>query len=269
MKSYQQVFSELRDKGALVPFIVIGDPDYETSLNIAKKIVDSGADILELGIPFSDPIADGPTIQEADIRALKNGMNTDKAFEFVSDLRRYTDIPIGILCYYNLIYQYGLPRFYSNAAKSGINSILIADAPLEELSDSLKEVTKNKLDSVLMISPLTSDERIKQIASKVTGFIYVVSRLGVTGIKSDLRSSTLQLVKRIKKHTDKPLCVGFGISKPEHVKAIIGAGADGAIVGSAIVDLIGKNLKDKKKILSELDRFLKTMKNVTDLDRNL
>src|SRR3989344_3678253 len=260
MKSYQQVFSELRDKGALVPFIVIGDPDYETSLNIAKKIVDSGADILELGIPFSDPIADGPTIQEADIRALKNGMNTDRAFEFISDLRMYTDVPIGILCYYNLIYQYGLSKFYSTASKSGVNSVLIADAPLEELPDSLKEVSKNKLDSVLMVSPLTSDERIKQISSKVTGFIYAVSRLGVTGVSGDLHSSTLELVKRIKKFTDKPVCVGFGISKREHVKAVFDAGADGAIVGSAIVKIIEDNLDDKGKMISEIGKFVKSLK---------
>jgi tryptophan synthase alpha chain len=258
MKTYKEVFAE--KKGALVPFVVIGDPDYSTSLEIAKRIADSGADILELGVPFSDPIADGPTIQEADIRALKSGMNTGKVFEFISELSKYTSIPIGILCYYNLIYQYGLDKFYSIAAKSGINSVLIADAPLEELSDSLKEVAKNKLDSVLMISPLTPDERIRQIASKVTGFIYAVSRLGVTGAKSDLHSSTLQLVKRIKKVTDKPVCVGFGISKPEHVQAVLEAGADGAIVGSAIVKIISKNLNDKKKMVEEVGEFVKSLK---------
>lgn len=262
MKTYKEVFNNLksRKQGALVPFIVIGDPDYRTSLEIAKKIVDSGADILELGIPFSDPIADGPTIQEADIRALKSGMNTDKVFEFISELRKHTNIPIGILCYYNLIYQYGLSKFYSKASKSGINSVLIADAPLEELTDSLKEVAKKKLDTVLMISPLTSDQRIKQIASKVTGFIYAVSRLGVTGASTDLHSSTLELVKRIKKYSDKPLCVGFGISKPEHVKAVIDAGADGAIVGSAIVDVIGKNISHKKKLVEDVREFVKALK---------
>ena len=258
MKSYKEVFAD--KKRALVPFIVIGDPDYQTSLEIAKRIADSGADILELGIPFSDPIADGPIIQEADIRALKNGMNTDRAFDFISDLRKYTDVPIGILCYYNIIYQYGLDRFYSKASESGINSVLIADAPLEELPDSLKEVAKNKLDSVLMVSPLTSDERISPIASKVTGFIYAVSRLGVTGVSSDLHSSTLELVKRIKKFTDKPVCVGFGISKREHVKAVFDAGADGAIVGSAIVKIIEDNLDDKGKMISEIGKFVKSLK---------
>jgi tryptophan synthase alpha chain len=262
MKTYKEVFA--KKKGALVPFVVIGDPDYSTSLEIAKRIADSGADILELGVPFSDPIADGPTIQEADIRALKSGMNTDRVFEFVSELRQHTPIPIGVLCYYNLIYQYGLAKFYSKAADSGFNSVLIADAPLEELSDSLKEVAKNKLDSVLKISPLTPDERIRQIASKVTGFIYVVSRLGVTGAKSDLHSSTLQLLKRIKKITDKPLCVGFGISKPEHVKAVLKAGADGVIVGSAIVNIISKNLNDKKKMVGGVGRFVTELKHFND-----
>jgi tryptophan synthase alpha chain len=269
MKTYNEVFLELKKKkeGALVAFVVIGDPDYRTSLEIAKKIVDSGADMLELGIPFSDPIADGPTIQEADIRALDNGMNMDKAFEFVNDLRKHTDVPIGILCYYNLIYQYGLAKFYLKAKACGINSVLIADVPLEELSESLEESSRNDMDSVLMISPLTSDERISKIVSKTSGFIYAVSRLGVTGAKTDLHSSTLQLVKRIKKYSDKPLFVGFGISNPEHVKAMIDAGADGAIVGSAIVDIIGKGRKNKNKMIEDISIFIKRLKNATKRKR--
>ena len=260
MKTYKEVFDKLKQnkQGALVAFIVAGDPDYKASIGIAKTIVDAGADILEIGIPFSDPIADGPTIQKADIRALKNGMNTDKFFEFISELRKYTDVPIGILCYYNLVYQRS--SFYSDAKKCGVNSILIADLPIEEYEDALKQCNKNNLDTVLMISPLTSDERIKRISPKVTGFIYAVSRLGVTGAKSDLQESTLKLVQRIKKYSGKPLCVGFGISKPEHVKAVIKAGADGAIVGSAIVEIVGKNLKDKKKMLKEIEEFVKGLK---------
>ena len=266
MKTYKEVFNDLRNKnqGALVAFIVIGDPDYDTSLRISRKIIDAGADILELGIPFSDPIADGHTIQEADIRALDNGMNTDKVFGFIKELRKYTDVPIGVLCYYNLVYQ--RTTFYSDAGKAGVNSILIADVPIEEYGGVLQQSKKNKLDTVLMISPLTSDSRIKKIVSSVTGFVYVVSRLGVTGAKSDLQESTLRLVKRIKKFSDKPLCVGFGISKPEHVKAVVKAGADGAIVGSAIVEFIGKNLKDKKKMLGEIQSYVKEMKNATKKD---
>ena len=263
MKTYKEVFDKLKQnkQGALVAFIVAGDPDYKASIGIAKTIVDAGADILEIGIPFSDPIADGPTIQEADIRALKNGMNTDKFFEFISELREYTDVPIGILCYYNLVYQRN--SFYSDAKKCGVNSVLIADLPIEEYKDALKQCRKNNLDTVLMISPLTSNERIKRISSNITGFIYAVSRLGVTGAKSDLQESTLKLVQRIKKYSGKPLCVGFGISKPEHVKSVIKSGADGAIVGSAIVEIVGKTICNKPKILKEISAFVKELKQAT------
>ena len=265
MKTYKQVFSELKKKkeGALVAFAVIGDPDYETSLEIAKKIVDSGADILELGIPFSDPIADGRTIQAADVRALDNGMNTDKAFEFVKDLRKYTDVPIGFLTYYNLVYQRGLEKFYQDAHKAGVNSVLIADLSIEEAGDVIKVSKKTGVDTVFMISQLSDDNRIKKIASASNGFIYLVSRLGVTGVRNELQHSTLSLIKRVRKFTDKPLCVGFGISTPQHVKEVIKAGADGAIVGSAIVDLIGKNLGKKEKMLNEIGDFAKELKRST------
>ncbi|MEK6948792.1 MAG: tryptophan synthase subunit alpha [Nanoarchaeota archaeon] len=262
MKTYNQVFSELKNKkqGALVAFIVIGDPDYKTSLDIAKKIVDSGADILELGVPFSDPIADGKTIQAADVRALNSGMNTDKAFEFVKDLRKYTDVPIGFLTYYNLVYQRGIEKFYQDANKAGVNSILIADLSIEEAYDIIKVSDKTGVDTVFMISQLSDDSRIKKIASASNGFIYLVSRLGVTGIRNELQYATLSLIKRVRKYTDKPLCVGFGISKPQHVKDVIMAGADGAIVGSAIVDLIEKNIEKKARILNEVSNFVKELK---------
>src|SRR3989344_745739 len=221
MNLYKKTFNELKKKkqGALVAFTVIGDPDYKTSLEIAKKMVDSGADILELGLPFSDPIADGKTIQAADMRALKSGMNTDKALSFIKEIRRYnTKIPIGLLVYGNLIYQRGINKFYNDAAKPGVNSILVADVPIEEADDYIKAARKNKVDTVFIVSPLTSNERIKKIVNKTSGFVYVVSRLGVTGARAALENSTLRLIKRIRQHTKKPLCVGFGISKPEHVK---------------------------------------------------
>jgi tryptophan synthase alpha chain len=267
MKTYKQVFKELKKKnqGALVAFTVIGDPNYKTSLEIIKKIVDAGADILELGIPFSDPIADGPTIQAADIRALNSSINTDKIFDFIRQIRKYTDIPIGLLVYGNLIFQRGINKFYNDAAKSGINSVLIADVPEEESDDYIKAARKRKVDTVFIVSPLTSNLRLKKIDKKTKGFIYVVSRLGVTGVRTSLEGSTLSLIKRIRKFAEKPLCVGFGISRPEHVKAIIKAGADGAIVGSAIVDLIAKNINNKKKMLDKIDSYVKAMKNATKI----
>jgi len=267
MNLYKKTFNELKKKneGALVAFTVIGDPNYKTSLEIIKKMIDSGADILELGLPFSDPIADGKTIQAADMRALKNGMNTDKAFDLIKNVRKYNDmIPIGLLVYGNLIFQRGINKFYNDAARAGANSILVADVPIEEADEYIKAARKNKVDTVFIVSPLTSNERIKKIVSKTTGFVYVVSRLGVTGARAALEGSTLKLIKRIREHTKKPLCVGFGISKPKHVKAVIKAGADGAIVGSAVVNLIEKNAGNKSKMLGKIGYYLKSMKKATE-----
>ena len=263
MASYKETFSQLKKKkqGALAAFTVIGDPDYQTSLDIVKKIIDSGADILELGLPFSDPIADGPTIQAADMRALESGMDTDKAFEFLKEIRKYNGrIPIGLLVYGNLILQRGIDVFYKDAAKSGVNSVLAADIPIEESDEYIKSAKQNNIDTVFIVSPLTSDERIKKIADKTTGFVYAVSRLGVTGARATLENSTLEMVKRIKKYTKNPLCVGFGISKPEHVKDVIKAGADGVIVGSSIVSLIGQNPGKKNEILQKIESYIKAMK---------
>ena len=267
MNSYKKTFNELKKKkeGALAAFAVIGDPNYKTSLDIVKKVIDAGADVLELGIPFSDPIADGKTIQAADMRALKSGMNTDKAFDLIKNVRKYNDkIPIGLLVYGNLIYQRGINKFYNDAAKSGVNSVLVADIPIEESDDYIKSARMNKIDTVFIVSPLTPNGRIKKITGKTTGFVYVVSRLGVTGARATLESSTLSMIKNIRRFTKKPLCVGFGISKPEHAKAVIKAGADGAIVGSAIVNLIEKNIKDTRKMLERIDDYTKSMKKATE-----
>ena len=262
MKAYKEVFDKLKkeNKGALVAFIVAGDPDYETSLKIAKSICDAGADVLEIGLPFSDPIADGKTIQAADIRALDNGMNTDRFFDFISDLRKHTNVPIGVLSYYNLIYQRGIEKFCIDSRKAGVNSILIADMTIEESDSIVSSAKKHSIETVFMITPLTNDSRIKEISSRSTGFIYLVSRLGVTGARDDLSKSTLELIKRVRNHTDKPLCVGFGISNASHVRDVIKAGADGAIVGSAIVKIIEDNLDDKGKMISEIGKFVKSLK---------
>ncbi len=267
MKSYKQVFKKLKNRNerALVAFTVIGDPNHKTSLEIIKKIIDAGADILELGLPFSDPIADGPTIQAADIRALNSRINTDKVFNLIKQIRSYTDIPIGLLVYGNLIFQRGINKFYSDAKKAEINSVLIADVPIEEANEYVKAARKQKVDTVFIVSPLTSNKRLKIINKKSRGFIYIVSRLGITGARASLEKSALALIKRIKKHTKKPLCVGFGISKPEHVKAVIKAGADGAIVGSAIVDIIAKNISNRKRMLHKIGSCIKSMKNATKL----
>ena len=260
MKTYKQVFSELR-RAALIPFFVIGDPDFDTSLAIVKTAIDAGADVLELGIPFSDPIADGPTIQKADIRALNAGMNVQKAREFIEKVKDYKDIPIGLLMYYNLIYQYGTQKFFSDFYKAGVNSVLVADLSIDDADEITGPAASAGLDTVFMVTPNTDTERMKLIASKTTGFIYTVSLLGVTGSREKLSDTVEGLVSKLKKLTSVPVCVGFGISKAEHAAAVASAGADGVIIGSKIVQLIEKNLGNREKILSEISTFLSDVKS--------
>lgn len=268
---YENKFEELKrnNEGALIPFVVIGDPDYETSLEIVKSLVKSGADILELGLAFSDPIADGPTIQLADKRVLDKKINTDRVFDFIKEVRKFTDIPIGLLVYYNLVYQRGIEKFYIDANNAGVDSILIADMPIEEAEQVVRISEENQIGQIFIVSPLTSKERLVEIAKKGRGFIYVVSRLGVTGARDDMQQGTIELLKRIRPHTNLKLCVGFGISKPEHVKAVLNAGADGAITGSAIVKIIENNLGNKEKMLQEICNFIKEMKEATKLECKL
>jgi tryptophan synthase alpha chain len=259
MKSYKQTFAEL-NRAALIPFFVIGDPDFDTSLQIVKAAIDAGADILELGIAFSDPVADGPTIQKADIRALEAGMDVEKAKNFIAKIKSYKDIPIGLLMYYNLIYQYGIERFFADFAKAGVNSVLVADLSIDDVDEIYTPARKAGLDTVFMITPNTETERAKKIASKCTGFIYTVSLLGVTGGREKLSDMVKPLISSLKSFTDVPVCVGFGVSKPQHAVELARAGADGVIIGSRIVKIIEDNLNDKKSIPAKVSEFLTDVK---------
>lgn len=261
MKTYKQTFAELKG-AALIPFFVIGDPDFDTSLAIVKAAIDAGADILELGIAFSDPVADGPTIQKADLRAMAAGMTVKKALDFIAKVKAHKDIPIGLLMYYNLIFQYGTKVFFEDFHKAGVNSVLVADLTIDDAEEIIVPATAAGLDTVFMVTPNTTDERIKTIASKTTGFIYTVSLLGVTGTRTSLSDSVEPLVQRLKKLTSVPICVGFGISEPAHAAAVAAAGADGVIIGSKIVKLIEDNLQDKKKMLAEVSGFIASVKSV-------
>lgn len=260
MKTYKQTFSGL-NHAALIPFFVVGDPDFDTSLEVVKAAIDAGADILELGIPFSDPIADGPTIQKADIRAMKNGMNVSRALEFIGRIKDYKDIPIGLLMYYNLIYQYGTEKFFNDFHRAGVNSVLIADLSIDDSDEITNPARSAGLDTVFMVTPNTEPERMKLIASRTTGFIYTVSVLGVTGSRDQLSGTIEELVNSLKKLTSVPICVGFGISKPEHAVAVAGAGADGVIIGSKVVGLIESNLGDKDKMVGDISDFLSQVKD--------
>jgi tryptophan synthase alpha chain len=258
MRTYKEVFDGL-DRAALIPFFVIGDPDFDTSIAIVKTAIDSGADILELGVAFSDPIADGPTIQKADIRARNAGITVEKALEFIRQVKDYKDIPIGLLMYYNLIYQYGHEKFFKDFYDVGVNSVLVADLSIDDADEVTVPATSAGLDTVFMVTPNTTDERIKLIASKTTGFIYTVSVLGVTGSRQELSMSVEGLVGKLKKITDVPVCVGFGISKPEHAIAVAAAGADGIIVGSKLVGLIEENLGKPDTMLEEIGNCLRAI----------
>ncbi len=258
MKSYKEVFADLRHEGraALIPFFVIGDPDYDTSLAVVKAAIDAGADVLELGIPFSDPIADGPTIQKADVRAMRSGMNTHKACEFIRQVKRHKDIPIGLLLYYNLIQQYGAERFFKDFHKAGVNSVLVADLSIDDADEVLVPAQAAGLDSVFMVTPNTAPDRMKKIASRTTGFVYTVSLLGVTGSREALSNSVDGLVRQLKDLTDVPICVGFGVSKPEHARTIADAGADGVIIGSRLVAMIENHLEQPRQAIEEITHFL-------------
>jgi len=258
MKTYKQAFSELRKqkKTALIPFFVIGDPDFDTSLAVVKAALDAGSDVLELGIPFSDPIADGPTIQKADIRAMKNGMTVAKALDFVRKVKEYKDVPIGLLMYYNLVYQYGTEKFFRDFHQAGVNSVLVADLSIDDADEIMGPARLAGLDTVFMVTPNTQPDRMKLIAARTTGFIYTVSVLGVTGSREDLSDTVAGLVGRLKSLTSVPVCVGFGISKPEHAATVARAGADGVIIGSRVVGIIESNLGDKEGMIAQISAFL-------------
>jgi len=262
MKNYQQAFAELKSqkRAALIPFFVIGDPDYATSLAVVKAAVDAGADVLELGIPFSDPIADGPTIQKADVRAMRSGMDVHKALEFIREVKTHKDVPIGLLMYYNLIQQYGVERFFADFHEAGVNSILVADLSIDDADEVVGPARSAGLDTVFMVTPNTDADRMKRIASKTTGFIYTVSVLGVTGSRTTLSNAVGGLVRRLKSVTDVPVCVGFGVSTPEHAKAIADAGADGVIIGSKLVAMIENNLEAPRNAIEQITRLLTEVK---------
>ena len=262
MRSYQQAFAELKNqkRAALIPFFVIGDPDFDASLTIVNAAVDAGADILELGIPFSDPIADGPTIQKADIRAMRSGMNLPKALEFIKKVKEHKDIPIGLLMYYNLIQQYGVGRFFKDFHEAGVNSVLVADLSIDDAEEVTQPARSAGLDTVFMVTPNTEPDRMKRIALKTTGFIYTVSLLGVTGSRQALSTAVEGLIRQLKGLTSIPICVGFGVSTPEHAKTIADAGADGVIIGSRLVAMIESNLNNPRAASKEIAQFLGQVK---------
>lgn len=232
-----------------IPFITGGDPDLETSYELIKTMAEHGADIIEIGIPFSDPIAEGPVIQEADLRALAAGTTTDALFDMVVKLRKEIDIPLIFMTYMNPIYVYGTERFMKRCAEVGIDGVIVPDVPFEEKAELSDYCKTNGIDLISMIAP-TSEERIETIAKKAEGFIYCVSSLGVTGVRSEITTDIGTMVKHVKAVTDVPVAIGFGISTPEQARKMAGL-SDGAIVGSAIVKLVAKYGKEAVPYVAE------------------
>jgi tryptophan synthase alpha chain len=265
MSRYETCFRELRSRGemAFVPFFVMGDPDYETSLAAVRAALGAGADMLELGIGYSDPIADGPSIQAADLRALQAGMTVDRCLEFIRDVRSFSRVPIGLLVYYNLVFRRGVARFCREARQAGLDGILAADLPVEEAAPLVGAATAAGLDPIFMVTPTVTEERLARILEHAAGFLYMVTLLGVTGARGTLHPDMLRLLRRVRSRTDLPLCAGFGISRPEHVATLARSGADGAIVGSAVVDLIAGNLNNRKNMLRDIERYVRRLKAET------
>jgi tryptophan synthase alpha chain len=240
---------------AFIPFLTCGDPDLETTEALVKACVRAGADLIELGIPFSDPTAEGPVIQGANLRALSGGVTTDKVFALVARLRQQVSVPLVFMTYANVVFSYGSDRFLSKAAEAGIQGLILPDVPFEEKDEFEPLCAKYGLELVSMIAP-TSHQRIQRIASQSKGFLYCVSSLGVTGVRSNITTDIGAMVQAVKQATQTPAAVGFGISTPEQARAMAQK-ADGVIVGSAIVKLVGQYGRDAVPYVEEYVRSMK------------
>ena len=251
-----EIAKAFENKKAFISFITCGDPDLETTAKIVREAVANGADLIELGIPFSDPTAEGPVIQGANIRALKGGVTTDKVFDLVRELRKDVAIPMVFMTYANVVFSYGGDKFISTCKEIGINGLILPGLPYEEKEEFLPLCRKYGVDLISLIAP-TSENRIAMIAKEADGFIYLVSSLGVTGTRSEINTDLKSIVDVIRQNTSVPCAIGFGISTPAQAKKMADI-ADGAIVGSAIIKIIEQYGKDAPRYVGE---YVKSMKD--------
>ncbi|MBJ9836403.1 tryptophan synthase subunit alpha [Citrobacter freundii] len=266
MERYENLFAQLKDRkeGAFVPFVTLGDPSVEQSLKIIDTLIEAGADALELGIPFSDPLADGPTIQEATLRAFAAGVTPSQCFEMLALIRqKHPTIPIGLLMYANLVFSKGIDEFYAQCEKVGVDSVLVADVPVEESAPFRTAALRHNIAPIFICPPNADEELLRQIASYGRGYTYLLSRAGVTGAENRAALPLHHLVEKLKQYDAPPSLQGFGISTPEQVAGAIEAGAAGAISGSAIVKIIEKNVAAPEQMLAELKAFVSAMKAAT------
>lgn len=250
-----RIADAFRNGKAFIPFVTCGDPDLETTAAIVRAMAANGADFIELGIPFSDPTAEGPVIQGANIRALAGGVTTDKVFDLVREVRRDVTVPMVFMTYANVVYSYGAEKFIATCKDVGIQGLILPDIPFEEKEEFLDLCHTYGVDLVSLVAP-TSADRIAMIAREAEGFLYIVSSLGVTGTRTEISTDLDSIVKVVRENTDTPCAIGFGISTPEQC-AKMGAIADGAIVGSAIVKLVAQYGKDAAGPVGEYVRSMK------------
>lgn len=263
---YDRTFAQLKqqNQGAFVPFVCIGDPNPEQSLAIIDTLVQAGADALELGIPFSDPSADGPTIQAASDRALNAGTTPAICFDLIATIRqRHPDTPIGLLLYANLVVSNGIESFYQRCFEAGVDSVLIADVPLRESAPFSAAAQKAGIQTIFIAPPNGSEQTLADVAKHTQGYTYLLSRAGVTGTEAKVKMPVEHLITTLKQHQAAPLLLGFGIATPLDAKNGLDAGADGIISGSAVVNIIARHIDEPSLMLTQLSKFVKEMKAAT------
>lgn len=266
MERYSQLFERLNslNQGAFVPFVTLGDPDAELSLKIVDALIEGGADALEIGIPFSDPLADGPTIQNANLRAFKSEITPTICFELLGRIRaNHPTVPIGLLVYANLVFTNGIDNFYIRCQKAGVDSVLVADVPMSESKPFRDAALAHNIAPIFICPPNSDDALLQQIGKHSRGYTYLLSRAGVTGTEQRAQMPLTHLVEKLKQYQAAPALQGFGISEPAQVADAIKNGAAGAISGSAVVKIIENNLDKPDVMLKALTEFVVKMKAAT------
>jgi len=261
MSRIKNTFNRLKKKNetALIPYIMAGDPDLATTKTLILEMEKAGCDIIEIGAPFSDPLADGPTIQKAAIRSLQHNTSVADVLGLVADVRKTSKIPLILMTYYNLIFKYGEEKFVNDAAAAGLDGMILPDLPPEEAGTLAPLAKKAGLDMIFLLAPTSTDDRIKLVTKLSQGFVYYVSLTGVTGARTGLQQSIEESLRKIKTMTDKPVAVGFGISTPDQASQVAHWGADGVIVGSALVKVMEENI-GKPELVRQAATFVKALK---------
>lgn len=267
MRTLGESFAKAKSEGRslLIGFVTGGDPSLELTPKIANALVQGGVDVVELGIPFSDPIADGPAIQASSMRSLQNGVTPPTVLHLAEQISTDLDVPVVILGYFNSIFKTGIDEFLSLAVRSKVSGIVIPDLPPEESAEYMKSARQRRVDTIFLATPATPDERLEMIVRASTGFVYLVTLFGVTGARRSFEDYSRDAVRRFVERVAGriPLCAGFGVSRPEHVKLFTELGADGVIVGSALVNLIAKNMGNQGAMLSGLEELARDLRTAT------